>query len=182
MVASRRLRRGPRVLQFMFMLALLESQCIAPLLPHKVVTGLRSVLVDVRRSSAFYDRSFLFSFLRMKPQDYPFPRGASDFAMPLPPAALWRSQVDHFCIFRNLHEALPPKCDDGRVVPVRLLALPLRLRSQPNKPTKVGGALFAQQINRPLRCPCLAGVCLLHKTYFICTGTKVPTDFSFSRL
>ncbi|KAL8275846.1 hypothetical protein Esti_000409 [Eimeria stiedai] len=46
--------------------------------------------------------------------DYPFPRGASDFELPLPPAALWRSQVDHFCIFRNLHEMLPPKCAGGR--------------------------------------------------------------------
>ncbi|KAL8456053.1 hypothetical protein Emag_000128 [Eimeria magna] len=41
--------------------------------------------------------------------DYPFARGASDFELPLPHAALWRSQVDHFCIFRNLHEMLPPK-------------------------------------------------------------------------
>ncbi|KAL8453089.1 hypothetical protein Emed_000959 [Eimeria media] len=47
--------------------------------------------------------------------DYPFARGASDFELPLPPAALWRSQVDHFCIFRNLHEMLPPKCAGGRV-------------------------------------------------------------------
>lgn len=49
--------------------------------------------------------------------DYPFARGSSDFQMPLPPVALWRSQVDHFCIFRNLHETLPPKCADGHVVP-----------------------------------------------------------------
>ncbi|KAL8433187.1 hypothetical protein ACSSS7_004075 [Eimeria intestinalis] len=52
--------------------------------------------------------------------DFPFARGASDFELPLPPAALWRSQVDHFCIFRNLHEMLPPKCAGGRVAPASL--------------------------------------------------------------
>lgn len=57
-------------------------------------------------------------YVCLRPQDYPFARGASDFDVPLPPAALWRSQVDHFCIFRNLHETLPPKCAEGRVVPV----------------------------------------------------------------
>ncbi|KAL8428234.1 hypothetical protein Efla_005336 [Eimeria flavescens] len=51
----------------------------------------------------------------LKLADFPFARGASDFTVPLPPVALWRSQVDHFCIFRNLHETLPPKCAGGRV-------------------------------------------------------------------
>ncbi|CDI86473.1 Apicomplexan-conserved protein Pf 23619083 and Py 23490592 low complexity 1667 aa, related [Eimeria praecox] len=92
--------------------------------------------------------------------DYPFPRGASDFDMPLPQAALWRSQVDHFCIFRNLHETLPPKCVNGRVVPEQRFrqaflsrvfdaALPCTSREQ-HRATEIRASKFVQQ-HTPLR-------------------------------
>ncbi|CDJ47230.1 hypothetical protein, conserved [Eimeria brunetti] len=87
--------------------------------------------------------------------DYPFPRGASDFDMALPPAALWRSQVDHFCIFRNLHETLPPKCANGRVLPEQRfrqtflsrvfdVALPCTSREQ-HRATEIRASKFVQQ-------------------------------------
>ncbi|OEH77676.1 hypothetical protein cyc_08027 [Cyclospora cayetanensis] len=87
--------------------------------------------------------------------DYPFARGASDFDLALPPPALWRSQVDQFCIFRNLHETLPPKCVDGRVVPEQRfrqsfvscvfdVALPCTSREQ-HKASETESSKFAQR-------------------------------------
>ena len=94
-------------------------------------------------------------------QDYPFARGASDFDVPLPQVALWRSQVDQFCIFRNLHETLPPKYSDGKVLPVWMLPAASDLAAYETRTALLWAQCFSVYAHE-VQVPSLCCVCLLY--------------------